>query len=117
MATNDDDGPSFFARYIDGPKEERPSPLEKMIKQSRRHADLKIFLMDILAAGPALATLVEERGAAHGFTEKQLRYAREQMNIIAFKEVGKTHGRWFWVLPHDNQDIPAQRGTPSTIRF
>jgi hypothetical protein len=117
MPTPGDDGPSVFSKYIDGPENERPSPLEKMIQQSRRHADLKIFLMDILASGPVLATLVEKRGAVHGFTEKQIRHAREQMNIIAFKEVGKTHGRWFWVLPHDNRSIPAQRATPSTIRF
>jgi hypothetical protein len=117
MTTNAGDGPSFFARYIDGPEKERPSPLERMIKQSRRGVDLKTFLMDILANGPVPATLVEERGAAHGFSKKQLRCARQQMNIIAFKEVGKTHGRWFWVLPHDNRSIPAQRATPNTIRF
>jgi hypothetical protein len=52
MSTNDDNKPSFFARYIDGPEKERPSPLEKMIKQSRKNADLKTFLMDILANGP-----------------------------------------------------------------
>jgi hypothetical protein len=114
---NGDDKPSVFARYIDNPEKEQPSPLEKLIKQSRKHADLKTFLMDVLANGPAPATLVKEHGAAHGFTKKQLRYAREQMNIIAFKETGKIHGRWFWVLPHDNRSIPTQRVTPSTIRL
>jgi hypothetical protein len=34
----------------------------------------------------------------HGFTRKQLRRAKRQMNIASFKEAGKLHGRWFWVL-------------------
>ena len=45
--------------------------------------------MDILIGGPVPVTLIVERGTAHGFTEKQLRYAREQMNIVAFKETGR----------------------------
>jgi len=68
MTTNGDDGPSFFARYVDGPEIERPSPLEKTIKQSRK-ADLKTFLRDILANGPVPATLIKKRGAAHGFSK------------------------------------------------
>jgi hypothetical protein len=117
MSTNDDNKPSFFARYIDGPEKERPSPLEKMIKQSRKNADLKTFLMDILANGPVPTTLVQERGAAHGFSKKQLYCAREQMNIASFKEVGKLHGPWYWVLPYDNRGIPAQQATPNTPYF
>jgi hypothetical protein len=102
MSTIDgDDRQSVFAKYIDGPEKEPSSPPETLIKQSRRHADLRAFLAGILLHGPAPATLVEERGAAHGFTGKQLRYAREQMNIVAFKETGKPRGRWLWALPHD----------------
>ena len=78
--------------------EKRAQPPEKPTKQPRRSADRRTFLLDMLANGPVPATLVEERGAAHGFTRKQLRYTREQMNIIAIKEVGKTHGRWLWRL-------------------
>ena len=48
MTTTGGDGPSVFAKYIDGPENARPAPLENLIKQSRRHADLKTFLMDIL---------------------------------------------------------------------
>jgi hypothetical protein len=116
MTTNGD-GPSFFARYIDGPKEEPPPPLERLIKHSRRHADLKTFLRDVLANGPVPAALVEERGAAHGFSKKQIYCARQQMNIVAFKEIGKTHGRWFLALSHDNRGIPAQRATSNTLGF
>src|SRR5215471_6115475 len=77
----------------------RPPPTEEAIKQSRRHAGQKALIRDVLANGPAPATLVEERGAAHGFTKKQLSYARRQMRIVSFKEVGKINGRWFWALP------------------
>ena len=114
MSTNDDNKPSFFARYIDGPEKERPSPLEKMIKQSRKNADLKTFLMDILANGPVPATLVEERGAAHGFSKKQLYCAREQMNIASFKEVGKLHGRPVKYL--DQLAVLSRNSTISLVR-
>jgi hypothetical protein len=91
----------------------RPPPTQEAIKQPRRREDPKIFLKDVLANGPVPATLVEERGAAHGFTKIQIRYARRQMNIISFKGPGKG-GRWFWVLPHDNRGIPPQQATPNT---
>ena len=51
----------------------RPPPTEEAIKpQPRRREDPKIFLKDVLANGPVPATLVEERGAAHGFTKIQI---------------------------------------------
>jgi hypothetical protein len=116
--TGGDGGPSAFSKYIVGPSEkEQPSPLETLIKQSRRRADLKTFLMDVLLGGPVPVTLVIERAALHGFTEKQLRCTREQMNIVAFKETGRPHGHWLWVLPHDNRSVPAQRTTPNAARF
>jgi hypothetical protein len=78
----------------------------------RRREDPKTLLKDVLANGPVPATLIEERGAAHGFTKIQIRYARRQLNIISFKGPGKGGG-WFWVLPHDNRGIPAQQATPN----
>ena len=77
----------------------RSPQIEEPIKQSRKHAGQKALIKDVLANGPAPATLVAERGAAHGFTKKQLSYARRQMRVVSFKEVGKTNGRWFWALP------------------
>ena len=77
----------------------RPPPTQEAIKQPHRREDPKNLLKDVLANGPAPATLVEERGAAHGFTKKQLSYARRQMRVVSFKEVGKINGRWFWALP------------------
>jgi hypothetical protein len=59
MPTTNGDGPSVFARYIDSPEIERPSPPETLVKQSRK-TDLKIFLRDILANGPVPATLIKK---------------------------------------------------------
>jgi hypothetical protein len=76
----------------------QPPPTEKAIK---RPDNRKALLIDVLVNGPVPATIVQERGAAHGLTKKQLRSAREKMKIVAFKETGKPHGRWFWTLsPH-----------------
>ena len=90
----------------------RPPATEGVIKQPpRRREDPKIFLKDILANGPAPATLVIERGTERGFTKRQITYAREQMKLIALKGPGMD-GCWFWMLPHDNRGIPAQQATP-----
>jgi hypothetical protein len=113
MTTNNDNEPSVFAKYIAGPENARPSPLENLIKQSRRDADLKTFLMDVLANGPASANLIIARGTERGFTRRQITYAREQMQIISFKGTGRS-GCWFWVLSHDNRRTPARQATPST---
>jgi hypothetical protein len=99
----------IFKRLAQG----RPPPTEEAIKQPHRREDPRIFLNDILANGPAPATLVEERGRRRGFTKRQITYARERLKIIALKGPG-VGGSWYWVLPHDNRGIPAQQATPST---
>ena len=76
----------------------RGRPPEAPIKRPRMGDDRKTFLIDILMNGPVPTNLVHQRGAAHGFTRKQLWSAREQMKIVAFKEVGKRRGRWFLAL-------------------
>ena len=88
-----------MANLFERLKEGRPPPTEEAIKQPRRGDDRKTFLLDVLVNGPVPTTLVHQRGAAHGFTRKQLWCAREQMKIVAFKEVGKIRGRWFLALP------------------
>ena len=47
---------------------------------------------------------------------KQLRYVREQMNIIAFKEVGRRNGRW---LKSDENRRPTVtgKGRPASPRL
>jgi hypothetical protein len=77
----------------------RPQHAERAHEQPRRGDDRKTFLVDILVNGPAPTTLVIERGATRGFTRKQIWDAREKMKIVAFKEIGKRHGRWFLALP------------------
>jgi hypothetical protein len=124
-----------FARHRQGRSEEAPGstpeavskplpdPLNpRAIKKAIDHAikkviekhgaDRETFLMDILANGPVPMTIIEERGAAHGITKKQLRCAREQMSIITFKETGKLNGCWLWVLPQHIQE--AQQATGSS---
>ena len=74
-------------------------PPEEPVKQPRRGDDRKTFLVDILLNGPVPTTTVYQRGAARGFTKRQLWSAREQMKIVAIKETGKHGGRWFLALP------------------
>src|SRR3954466_6347457 len=71
----------------------RPPP-EVKNEQPRRNAELRAFLLDILADGPVRTTLVLERGIARKFTRKQILQTRERMKVvIAIKETGKRHGR------------------------
>jgi len=84
--------------------------IKKVIE--KHGADRETFLMDILANGPVPATIVEERGAAHGITRKQLRKARSKMRIVTFKETGKLNGCWLWVLPQHIQAAQPTIGSP-----
>jgi hypothetical protein len=63
------------------------------------------FLSAILANGPALQTLIVERGAERGFSDDQLRRAKRALGIRAFKQRGQPQSPWFWALP---QDAPAE---------
>jgi hypothetical protein len=62
-------------------------------------AGIVTFLLDVLAGGPVLRTSIHDRGKERGFTEDQLRYAKNKASIKAFKETGIKHGRWFWAKP------------------
>jgi hypothetical protein len=57
-----------------------------------------LFLHDILTNGPVWATTIEQRAAAHGFSKAQLKYAKQKMDVIAFKEKGALEGHWFWAM-------------------
>ena len=75
MATNGDNGPSFFARYIDEPEKQRLES-EKPVKRPRkntdrvsrwkRKTDAEIFLKGVLTNGPMPTAVIEELGAAAG---------------------------------------------------
>jgi hypothetical protein len=112
MSTNDAGKPSFFARYIDDQAKEVTKQPRKSVDPIRQWAQRigvgpKIFLMDVLTIGPTPVALIEERGAAHGFSMRQLVRAKERMGIISFKEEGKFNGRWFWARPQHPPKLPT----------
>ena len=104
----------IFERLAQG----RPPPTETAIKTHRKGANPilqerqktgagpKNLLIDLLANGPVLTTLVEERGAARGFNMNQLKRAKKQMGIVSLKEKGKVGAPWFWALP---KHAPAKK--------
>jgi hypothetical protein len=104
MPTNDDKpSVSVFAKFIKDPEEERHEPERTQtssadfVSQWVRETSAKTFLMNILQNGPVPTTVILERGKARGFSKKQLKHAKEQTGVIAFKEKGKFGaGRWFW---------------------
>src|SRR5262249_18606472 len=51
-----------------------------------RAAPVREFLRDTLANGPMLRETVLGRGTAEGFTERQLRHAREAIDIVAYRQ-------------------------------
>jgi hypothetical protein len=63
------------------------------------------FLLDILAAGPVLVTVIVERGAKRGFSYDQLKRAKRIIGVDAFKqrEAGM-NSPWLWALP---QHVPT----------
>src|SRR5262249_28143635 len=69
------------------------------------HGTARDFLLIILANGPALRNLVIERRAERGFSADQLRRAKHQLKIPAFRNPGEgKHSPGWWALP---QDVPA----------
>jgi hypothetical protein len=84
----------------------RSTPTEA-VEQPQRRADSRTLLLDVLANGPVPTTIIEERGAAHGLSKKQLSRSRGQLRIVAFKEggKGKPNGRWFWALPRHTPEM------------
>jgi DNA polymerase bacteriophage-type len=70
------------------------------------------FLLDMLANSPVPIKTIEDRADAHGFSKEQLRYARQKMGVVVFKEKGKFEGGWFWALPqHAPQDWNLEETT------
>jgi hypothetical protein len=98
------DEPSIFSRYVEGaPEKELQQPVViKPRKAIPRMVDPKNFIRDVLLNGPVPTKNVLARGAERGLTRKQIWRAREQLEIIAFKEIGP-RGPWFLALPHHQQ--------------
>lgn len=57
------------------------------------------WLFDLLTHGPKPAKEVFAEGKDAGFTEKQVRTAREKLGITPTKSTGSFHGGWRWSLP------------------
>ena len=83
------------------------------VAQGVKDAKIKAFLLDILAKGPAPTTTIQKRGAAQGFTRKQLWRAKKLIGIISFRKGRGFEGRWFWTLPQNTPDTvnPMRRFT------
>ena len=79
------------------------------LSKTKEQTGPAVFLTDMLTNGRVPATVVEERGAAHGFSKDQLNRAKRKMGIVAFKEKGKLDGHWFWALP---QHAPEMNEPP-----
>jgi len=119
---NGDDGPSFFARYIDEPEKPR-FETEKPVKRPRRNTDrvsrwkrktdAEIFLKGVLTNGPMPATVIEELGAARKLSKRQLECAKQRIGATAFKKKGKLHGCWFWTLEPGTVRKPHSRYNPN----
>ena len=72
-------------------------------------APAREFLRDILAAGPVLAKVVEERGAVKKFSLRQLRHARDHIGARSFKRRGENlNSAWMWAMP---EHLPADAVT------
>jgi len=56
-------------------------------------------LFDLLATGPKLTREVFTEAKVAGFTDKQIRTARENLGIKPTKSTGAFHGGWVWALP------------------
>jgi len=61
------------------------------------------WLLTLLAAGPALATEVEERGCKAGFTLVTLRRAKTELGILSCRE----GTGWMWRLPDTPGGAPG----------
>jgi putative DNA primase/helicase len=69
-----------------------------------RQSGAVTFLLDILANGPVPKKIIEERAAARGFSDNQLRTAKQKLGIVVFK--AGMAGGWMWALP---QHAPEAR--------
>src|SRR6476660_1355439 len=72
------------------------------VAQGEKDAKIKNFLLDILAKGPVQTTTIQKRGAAQGFTKKQLWRAKRLLGIISFRKGQGFEARWLWArAQHD----------------
>jgi putative DNA primase/helicase len=69
-------------------------------KKSDQQPKVQAFLREMLKDGRAVPQKeIEEAATKKGFTDKQLRTAKEKLGVHVDKEPGKMTGGWFWQLP------------------
>jgi len=56
------------------------------------------FIQEMLSDGPVRKKQVEQEGARRGFTEKQLRTAKERLGVHAEKRGFGSDGEWWWEI-------------------
>ena len=87
------------------------------VAQGEKDAKIKSFLMDILAKGPVPTTTIQKRGAAQGFTKKQLWRAKRLLGIVSFRKGRGFEARWLWArAQHDPKMIKPGRRFTSRLR-
>jgi hypothetical protein len=67
--------------------------------KGRATASAVTFVLDVLASGLALRSAVIERAEERGFSEKQLRAAREKAGVLSRKEPRTAQTIWWWMKP------------------
>lgn len=73
-------------------------------KKSDQQLKVQAFLHEMLKDGkPVPQKEIEKAAEEKGFTEKQLRTAKERLGVHANKEEGKMGGGWFWQLPDPSE--------------
>lgn len=78
-------------------------------RRKAKAAPVREFVRDILTAGPVLRNVVVERGAAKGFSLRQLSHARDHIGARSFKRRGENlDSPWMWALP---EHIPTDAET------
>lgn len=110
---------NLFERLAPGQSQQTKKLTERrprnagFVAQGVKDAKIKAFLLDILAKGPAPTTTIQKRGAAQGFTRKQLWRAKGIIGAVAFKKGMGIQGRWFWARAQHNPNTikPGRRFT------
>jgi hypothetical protein len=79
-------------------------------KKGDMQPKVQAFLRELLMDGKGSVVPqkdIEEAAEKKGFTDKQLRTAKEKLHIESFKEPGKIPGRWFWYWPRSTKNNDA----------
>ncbi len=98
--------PEFDAARIEWEDE----PVEKSEAELLAPAELsapaqatgvELFIRDMLCGGMRPASEVTEEAKSAGFTDKEIRTARERLEVVVRREGFGKNGRWLWMLPDD----------------